>query len=60
MLFHHFAEAWDRFQNAESSEQEKMAKEHPLYDICREIYYEQQGDRLKKARKNREGGFGKT
>lgn len=53
MLFYHFTEAWERFQNAESAEQEKMAKEHPLYEICREIHYAQQGERSKKLRKKK-------
>lgn len=57
MLFHNFAQAWERFTNAESSDQEKMADEHALYGVCREIYYEQQGDRLKARRKQRGHSF---
>lgn len=39
MLFHHFAEAWDRFMD--SDDKEKIAKTHPLFEVCREIWYEQ-------------------
>lgn len=50
MLFHNFIEAWGRFKNAESDEQEKLAKEDDRFSVCREIFYEQQGDRLKALR----------
>lgn len=53
MLYQHFAQAWERFSKAEGDEQEKMATEHPLYATCRDIYYEQQSDRLKKARERK-------
>lgn len=49
MLFQNFAQAWATFK--ESKDQEELAKTHSLYEVCREIWYEQQGDRLKKARK---------
>ncbi len=51
MLFQNFAQAWATFKDAE--DKEKLAEQHALYGVCREIWYEQQGDRLKALRKKK-------
>lgn len=51
MLFHNFSEAWQRFNNADDKDKESIAKEHPLYEICREIWYERNRPSVRKARK---------
>lgn len=53
MLFQNFAQAWERFKNAESGEQEKLANEHPLFGVCREIWYERNRPSVRKARKQK-------
>ena len=53
MLFHNFAQAWSSFNDAKDEDKEKMAEGHAVYGICRDIGYEQQGDRLKARKRKR-------
>ncbi len=53
LLYHDFATAWDRFSKAEGEEKDKLVKEHPMFELCMEIWFEQQGERLKANRKKR-------
>lgn len=53
LLYRDFAKAWQMFSDAE--DKDKLPK-HPLFEVCMEIWYERQGERLKAWKRRKAQG----